>query len=114
MLKSEITKEHTKVEINGTLTDICADLTRILHAINERLSEKDHETGHAFRVLFTKGFMDGICFGDDREHMEHYLAEGDRTLKKGKDDFVEFLEGFIEFLKEKRDELEREKDNEAE
>ena len=110
MLKAEVNDKTTSIEICGNLQDICVDLTRILSAINERLSEKDHELGHTFRVVFTKGFMDGVCFDDDREHMEHYLAEGDqneaRNKKKG-ESFAEFLEGFIDFLKERRDELEK-------
>lgn len=127
MLKAEITKETTKLEIMGTLPDICTDLTNVLRAINERLSEKDHELGHKFRVVFTKGFMDGICFDDDREHMEHYLAEADEKEKKAKGklgEFNEFLDDFLNWLKEKNEELEkfnkafedeeREKDDEAE
>ena len=110
MLKAEVNDKTTSIEICGNLQDMCVDLTRILSAINERLSEKDHAVGHAFRVMFTKGFMDGICFDDDREHMEHYLAEGDRNAdrnKKKSESFAEFLEGFIDFLKEQRDELEK-------
>lgn len=127
MLKAEVTKEYTKLEITGTLTDICTDLTNIMRAINERLSDKDHELGHQFRMIFTKGFMDGICFEDDREHMEHYLAEADEKEKKSKeklDGFTEFLGDFLSYLKEKNEALEkfnkafkdaeREKDDEAE
>ena len=127
MLKAEVTKETTKLEINGTLPDICTDLTNILRAVNERLSERDHELGHKFRVVFTKGFMDGICFEDDRQHMEHYLAEADEKEKKAKEKlggFAELLDDFIDWLKEKNEALEkfnkafedaeREKDDEAE
>lgn len=127
MLKAEVTKEYTKLEIKGTLEDICTDLTRIMCAINERLSEKNHELGHKFRVIFTKGFMDGICFEDDREHMEHYLAEADKAEEKSKvkvKEFAEFLGDFVGWLKEKNEALEkfnkafedaeREKDDEAE
>lgn len=125
MLKADVNKEFTKLEIVGDLKDICTDLTHILSAINERLSEKDAEIGHMFRVMFTKGFMDGICFDDDREHMEHYLAEGDKNVKKNKEkreELSEALDDFLDFLKEKLDGLEKfnkafeekEKDDEAE
>ena len=110
MLKADVTKEYTKLEIVGDLNDICVDLTHVLSAINERLSEKDAKVGHMFRVMFTKGFMDGVCFDDDREHMEHYLAEGDKDEERNKnkgESFAEFLEGFIDFLKDRRDELEK-------
>jgi hypothetical protein len=110
MLKANVNDKETSVEICGSLQDICVDLTRILSAINEKLSDKDHELGHMFRVMFTKGFMDGLCFDDDREHMEHYLAEGDRNVarnKKKSESFAEFVEGFIDFLKERHDELEK-------
>ena len=112
MLKAEVTKETTTIEIMGTLPEICTDLTNILRAVNERLSEKDHELGHKFRVVFTKGFMDGICFEDDRQHMEHYLAEADEKEKKSKEklgDFAELLDDFIGWLKEKRSDLEKAK-----
>lgn len=78
-----------------------------------------------FRVMFTKGFMDGICFDDDREQMEHYLAEGDKNVKKNKEkreELSEALDDFLDFLKEKLEGLEKfnkafeekEKDDEAE
>lgn len=128
MLKADVNNEFCKLELCGDLQDICVDLTRVLSAINEKLTEKSPAVGHAFRVVFTKGYMDGVCFDDDREHMEHYLAEGDRNeernKKKGKS-LADFLEGFIDYLKEWRDELEKaneelkkriseEDDNEAE
>lgn len=111
MLKAEVNEKTTSIEINGTLPQICTDLTRILSAINERLSQNDPEIGHEFRVVFTYGFMNGICFDDDREHMEHYLAEGKKKCEKNDKakQVVEFLEGFIDFLKEKRSELENAK-----
>lgn len=110
MLKADVNKEFTKLEIVGDLKDICTDITRILSAVNERLSEKNEKLGHDFRMIFTKGFMDGICFDDDREHMEHYLAEGDKLVEKNKakeKELSEVLDGFIDFLKEKLDGLEK-------
>jgi len=122
MLKADVNDKYTKLEIVGDMKDICTDLTRILSAINERLSEKSDKIGHDFRMMFTKGFMDGICFDDDREHMEHYLAEGDKLMEKNKakkDELSEALDGFLDFLKEKLEGLnkafeEKEKDDEAE
>lgn len=127
MLKAKVTKETTELEIMGTLPNICTDLTNMMRAINKRLSERDHELGHEFRVVFTKAFMDGVMFEDDREHMEHYLAEADEKEKKCKEklgDFNKFLDDFINWLKEKNEALEkfnkafedaeREKDDEAE
>lgn len=117
MFKADVNDEYTKLEIVGDLKGICTDLANILRAVNERLSEKDAKLGHEFRMIFTKGFMDGVCFNDDREHMEHYLAEGDKLFSKKKDDLSEVLDDFIDFLKEKLEGLEkfnREKDDEAE
>lgn len=125
MFKADVNDKYTKLEIVGDLKDICADLSRILVAVNERLSEKDEKLGHDFRMMFTKGFMDGICFDDDREHMEHYLAEGDKLMEKKKvkkDELSEVLDDFLGFLKEKLEGLEKfnkafeekEKDDEAE
>jgi len=103
----------------GDITTICADLSRILSSMNEELSKGDPKTAHLFRVMFTKGFMDGICFDDDREHMEHYLEEGDERFKRATEaskeieksrDLADAVNGVIEFLKEKRAELVRAKE----
>lgn len=110
MFKADVNDKYTKLEIVGDLKDICVDLTRILSAINERLSEKNEKLGHDFRMMFTKGFMDGVCFDDDREHMEHYLAEGDKLAEKNnakKEELSEALDDFLDFLKEKLDDLEK-------
>lgn len=40
MFKADVNDKYTKLEIVGDLKDICTDLTHILSAINERLSEK--------------------------------------------------------------------------
>ena len=123
MLKAEV-NEKVSIELSGDLRRVCADISTIICAVNERLTEKDPEMGHAFKVLFTKGFMDGVCFGDDREHMEHYLAEGDKMWKiRNKDDaFEKLLDDLLEFLRDKNAQLdailarkeESEDDDEAE
>lgn len=120
MLKAEVNNKHISLEIVGDVYRICADISHIISTANDKISKSDPKLGHYFRVLFTKGFMDGVCFEDDREHMNHYLAEGDEMFDKSeekedvadnkKEDFADFLDGFIGFLKNKRNELE--KDNE--
>lgn len=110
MFKADVNDKYTKIEIVGDLKDICTDLSRILLAVNEKLSEKSEKIGHDFRMMFTKGFMDGVCFDDDREHMEHYLAEGDKLAEKNnakKEELSEALDDFLDFLKEKLDDLEK-------
>lgn len=105
MLKAEVTEKYTKIEINATLAQLCSDLTHILRGVNKRLSENP-EAGHQFRVVFTKGFMDGICFDDDREHMEHYLAEGDESEKRHREKMsgiADLLQDVIDALKQTRD-----------
>ena len=119
MLKAEVNKNHVNIEINANLPTLCADLAKILSSINDRLSENDPSLGHEFRVLFTKGYMDGVCFDDDREHMEHYLAEGDKDYKKVTEKgnrensplelLNEVLDDFLKFLESKHEELERQK-----
>lgn len=116
MLKAEVTEKTTTLSMVGDVYRICADISHVISAVNKEITESDPKLGHYFRVLFTRGFMDGICFSDDREHMNHYLAEGDKMFDKSeeKEDvadkeegFAEFLDGFIGFLKNKRDELEK-------
>lgn len=105
MLNIEVTKEHTKIEIAGNLPNICSDLTNVMHGIVEKLEEIDVKLAKDFKVMFTKGFMEGVVFGEDREHMEHYLAIGDgaeekkKTLQENVDDFLSFLNGKLEELK---------------
>jgi len=106
MLNAEVTKETTKVIIRGDLTDICSDLANIISAINERLTERDSKLGYTFRLMFTKGFMDGICFKDDAEHMKHYLEEANKREEKHKE-VREMMDDFLDFLKGKLDELEK-------
>ena len=106
MLKANVNKERVEVTITGNLPDICSDLSKLICTLNEKLSEDDHERGHMFRVMLTKGFMDGVCFDDDREHMNHYLAEGDKKYGKNvREEIAGKLDGLIDFLKEHRDQL---------
>ena len=113
MLKIEVNKSKCSIEIVADLQTLCADISTVLGAIDDKLTEQNAQIGHQFKILFTKGFMDGICFSTDREHMEHYLAEGDKSLTRKSDadesvdDLSDFLDGFIRFLKAKRNELEK-------
>ena len=116
MLKAEIKpngdKTSISIEICGDLRRVCADVSAMICAIDERLTKNDPRLGHEFKVLFTKGFMDGVCFGVDREHMEHYLAEGDKNYHIRKNDFdsdpfMKLLNDLCEFLKDKNAKLEK-------
>lgn len=121
MLKAEIKpngdKASVNIEIYGDLRHICADVSAMVHAIDERLTENDPRLGHEFKVLFTKRFMDGICFEVDREHMEHYLAEGDKNYHRKNDSdsisILELLKNLNKFMKDKNAELEDDDNDEA-
>jgi hypothetical protein len=80
MLKTEVTREKTSLNINGTLPDILTDLANIIRAINKNLEENG--IGHEFRLVFIKAVMDGVMFGEDecRESMERYLQEADEVI----------------------------------
>lgn len=124
MLKIKTNEEHIEIEMCGNLPQLCSELAQVINAIKDRLAENDHALGHEFKVVFTKGFMDGVVFQEDREHMEHYLAEGDKKCDKTRNEAVDMLNGLIDFLKEKSaglkkakkelDELLKENDDEAE
>jgi len=128
MLKAEIKPngdgQSVSIEIMGDLRRVCADVCAMIHSIDDRLTQNDHKLGHEFKVLLTKGFMDGICFGVDREHMNHYMAEGDTKYRIDKKDFdcnplMKLLDELCDFLKEKNVDLEKinrelEDDDEAE
>lgn len=118
MLKAEIKPNGDKtaisIEICEDLRHICAEVNAMIHAIDERLTENDPRLGHEFKVLFTKGFMDGVCFEVDREHMEHYLAEGDKSYHisdSNSNPLLELLNHMCEFMKDKNAELEKVKED---
>lgn len=114
MLKIKTTDKHIEIEICGNLTQLCSELSQTINAIKERLAENSPELGHEFKVIFTKGFMDGVVFQEDREHMEHYLAEGDKLYKrtdKANAEVMEMLNGLIDFLKGKSAELKKAKND---
>lgn len=103
MLKAETKKGHTTILADGNIVEICTDLACILRAINESLTNKSPEAGHAFKVAFTGAFMKGTCFDDDREHMNHYLAEAekareDKPTGETLDDLCDRLKDFNDFL----------------
>lgn len=112
MLKIKADDKHIEIEICGNLTQLCAEISQALNGIKERLTENDPKLGHEFKVIFTKGFMDGVVFQEDREHMEHYLAEGDKNYKRAsesREEVVEMLNGLIDFLKQKSAEMKKAK-----
>lgn len=119
MLKVLVDDKHIEMTTIGDIQTICADLSHVLSSLNQELSKSNPKIAHTFRVLFTKGFMDGVCFDDDREHMEHYLAEGDECSEKADEarkeieksrELADAVNGVIEFLKQKRAELVRAKE----
>lgn len=121
MLNIKVNEGHVEMTIQGTMPTICADFAIAMKAVYDRLNENP-ETGHTFKVNMVKGMMDGIFFGEDREHMNHYLAEGDKKYAKVAGRHAEFttpLDDLIDFLKDKRGILEEidsesEDDDEAE
>lgn len=112
MLKIKTDDKHIEIEICGRLPQICSELSQALNGIKDRLTANDPKLGHEFKVLFTKGFMDGVVFQEDREHMEHYLAEGDKSYKiasEARNEAVDMLNDLIDFLKEKSAEMKKAK-----
>ena len=118
MLKAEVTKEFTRVELNGTLPKICSDLTNVFEAIIKRLEEKDTELALKFKVMFATGFANGVVFGEDKEHMDHYIALGSKAVKDSNKngDVIKAMEEQIRQLKKLRDMLNalKEESDEAE
>lgn len=114
MLKIKTDDKHIEIEICGNLPQICSELSCVINGIKDRLAENSPELGHEFKVVFTKGFMDGVVFQEDREHMEHYLAEGDKKIKfarEARNEAVDMLNDLIDFLKGKSAELKKAKND---
>ena len=110
MFKAEVGKERTKIELAGDICHICSDLSNLIHAVNGAIEEQNEEDAKKFRVMFTKGFMDGICFDVDRKTMDEYLKAADEAEERHNSP-VAFIEKLIDSLKEKRDEIARMKDD---
>lgn len=81
MLKIDCNEGKVRLEMKGNLQSVCAELSTIIHAIEESLREENDFLADTFRELFTKGYMDGICFGTDRKTMEEYLAKADENFE---------------------------------
>jgi len=115
MLKVEIKSNDdgktasVHVESYGGIEQICMDLSILLSSLNEKLTNANVEAGHQFKMLFTKGFMDGVCFDTDREHMEHYLAEADNACKRGANpdtpNLIKLMDELIACLKSENSKL---------
>lgn len=114
MLKIKTDDKHIEIEVCGNLPQICSELAQTINGIKDRLAESDPKVGHEFKVIFTKGFMDGVVFQEDREHMEHYLAEGDKKIKfarEARNEAVDMLNDLIDFLKGKSAEMKKAKND---
>lgn len=113
MFKAKVDSNHVEIEIAENLEGICASIAKIISTVNERLSENDPKLGYMFRCVLTKGFMEGHCFNDDREHMEHYLADADRreeTYNKSHGKIMEALDDLINAMRDARDSVQEAKD----
>ena len=124
IFKCEVTNEHIKVESVGTLSDTCQALCKVIGALNEKIMDSAPEAAHEFKVLLTKAYMDGVCYEEDREHMNHYMAEGDKkyenATRKYKDakqkeqKFEDLFDSIVGLLKGLRDKNVEESEDEDE
>ena len=97
MLKCEINGTKCSIIMRGSLTDFCSELSIIMSHIVKELDK--HNLGKDFKLVFTKGFMDGVAFGEDRKTMEGYLKTADERFKHADEKFKRD----IDFLKDLRD-----------
>lgn len=79
MLKCEINDRKCSIIMKGSLTDLCSELSIMMCHIVEELDKNN--LGKDFKLVFTKGFMDGIAFDEDRKTMEGYLKTADEKFK---------------------------------
>lgn len=76
MLKIEVNKDVTRIEGEGSVATVCADLTNIIHAL---LKGMDDESAKYFKYAFTKGLLEGIVYGVTKKEMEDILEDIERT-----------------------------------
>lgn len=81
MLKIEVNKEYTEVNVEGSLVEITSDVTRTLANLHATLYSNDPKCAEAFKQLIQKAVMDedgpvwSLIFLPDVEGREPTIKE---------------------------------------
>lgn len=67
MIKATTNKGETKLEVNGTLVELMADVAMILNNFYECLSEKDEHAGELFKKFMEDNKFSDVLFHEEEE-----------------------------------------------
>lgn len=95
MLKIEVNKDVTRIEGEGSVATVCADLTNIIHGL---LKGMDKESADYFKFAFTRGVLEGIVYGVTKKEMEGILEDIEKTADT--DDVTKALVELHDLLRE--------------
>lgn len=71
----DINDEHQKVQIEGTIPDMCGCITKVIHAVREGMEEHGKELADEFLRTLTKGWYEGVVYGVDRKKVHKMIEE---------------------------------------
>lgn len=121
MLKAEVSRKgndvHVNLEMSGVgLSDIMSDLSDLTEAIDEKMKEIGLQED--FRAMFAWGFVKGLFLKDVKpEEMRKLVDVAIEQVDKEEADksnavhpIVTILEGIIDGLKARREELQKDVD----
>lgn len=121
MLKAEVSRKgndvHVNLEMSGVgLSDIMSDLSDLTEGIDEKMKELGLQED--FRAMFAWGFVKGLFLKDVKpEEMRKLVEVALKQVDKEEADksnavhpIVTILEGIIDGLRARRDELQKDVD----
>ena len=121
MLKAKVFREgnraHIELEMTGTaLSDVMTDLSDLTEAVDEKMKEIGLQKD--FRAMFAWGFVKGLFLKDVKpEEMRKLVDSAIEQVDKEEADksnavhpIVTILEGIIDGLRTRRDELQKDVD----
>lgn len=121
MLKAEVSRKgndvHVNLELSGTaLSDVMNDLSDLTEAVDEKMKEIGLQED--FRAMFAWGFVKGLFLKDIKpDEMRKLIETAIEQVDKEEADksnavhlIVTILEGIIDGLKARREELQKDVD----
>ena len=87
MIKATTNKGETKLEINGTLVELMADMTALVKGLYDCISKKDEHSGELFKKFIEDNKLNDMIFNTDEEERNMSKEE----LKKAALELVEEL-----------------------
>lgn len=99
MIKFETKEGISKIEIQGNISELCADVVTFLSAMYNSLKEDDEVVAGYFEHVLREHMID-MVFADDRAEVINLKKKKmeEKKKKTEKDSLVESLESLINML----------------